>query len=86
MKSYHLYKRVITPSEANEILETRNSGNRKLKPAKVAQYASAMEGGRWKFTPVPLIFEEHTEEVAGRAKPSQGCRRCKSGAALHGLR
>lgn len=85
MKSYHLYKRVITPSEAIEILETRNNGNRKIKRAKVAQYASAMEGGRWKFTPVPLIFEEHTGRlldgqnrlkavvVANQAQPFMVC-------------
>lgn len=60
MKSYHFYKRVITPSEAAEILEQRNKGNRKIKASKVAQYANAMATGRWKFTPVPLIFEEHT--------------------------
>jgi len=60
MKSYHYYPRTIDPAEAREILAERNKGNRPIKRAKVAQYTNAMNHGRWKFTPVPLIFEEHT--------------------------
>lgn len=60
MKSYHYYTRTFTPEEAREILATKNQGNRKLKKAKIAQYTAAMNAGRWKFTPVPLIFEEHS--------------------------
>lgn len=60
MKNYHFYARTFTPEEAQEILAERNKGNRSLKKAKIAQYTSAMLAGRWKFTPVPLIFEEHT--------------------------
>ena len=60
MKTYHFYTRTFSPDEAREILTTRNKGNRKIKKAKIAQYKTAMLSGRWKFTPVPLIFEEHT--------------------------
>ena len=60
MKNYHFYTRTFSPDEARDILATRNNGNRKLKTAKIAQYKKSMLSGRWKFTPVPLIFEEHT--------------------------
>ena len=30
MKTYHFYTRTVTPQEAQEILDTRNQGNRKL--------------------------------------------------------
>ncbi len=60
MKSYHYYSRTITPEEAMLTLTERNKGNRPFKRAKIAQYTNAMNCGRWKFTPIPLIFEEHT--------------------------
>jgi hypothetical protein len=60
MKSYRLYTRTFSPDEAREILATKNQGNRKLKKAKIAQYTAAMQAGRWRFTPVPIIFEEHS--------------------------
>ena len=63
MKNYHFYERTFSPEEAREILATRNNGNRKFKKAKIAQYKAAMLLGRWKHTPVPLIFEEHTKRL-----------------------
>ena len=60
MKNYHFYTRTFSPDEASDILATRNNGNRKLKKAKISQYKEAMLLGRWRFTPVPLLFEEHT--------------------------
>lgn len=60
MKNYHFYARTFSPDEAREILATKNQGNRNLKKGKVAQYTAAMQAGRWRFTPVPIIFEEHT--------------------------
>jgi len=60
MKNYHFYARTITPDEAKDILAKHNHGNRKFKTAKIVQYANAMKNGRWRFIPVPLIFEEHS--------------------------
>ena len=55
--------RTITPEVAGVMLREHNKGNRNLARAKVEQYASAMEEGRWKLTPVPLILEEHTGNI-----------------------
>lgn len=51
---------IITPSDAQEILARCNNGNRNPVKAKIEQYQKAMRADRWKLTPVPLIFEEHT--------------------------
>lgn len=55
--------RTITPEVAGVMLRERNKNNRNLAKAKVDQYAAAMEEGRWRLTPVPLILEEHTGNI-----------------------
>ena len=49
---------LITPEIAREYLK-RNVKNRRLKPGRVADYASDMKNGRWQITPQGISFHEN---------------------------
>lgn len=48
--------KTFTPKEADEILATKNTGNRKIRPARKAYFAREMKAGNWKLTGEPIIF------------------------------
>lgn len=60
----------IGPVQAQQILDTSNHGNRRLRPAAVEKYAMTMKRGDWKLTPEPLVISNTGRLLNGQHRLS----------------
>ncbi len=63
-----MYNKVmtITPQEAREWLDTKNSKNRPVSENAVAKYTQEMKEGRWKLNGQPIIFNKSGQLANGQ--------------------
>ncbi|PID55365.1 MAG: hypothetical protein CSA58_02595 [Micrococcales bacterium] len=55
----------VAPEQAAKWLES-NTSNRKVRPARVREYATAMEQDRWTYTADPIRFDEDGKLIDGQ--------------------
>jgi len=63
---YTKHNYTVTPQEAREWLDTKNSRNRPVSENAVAKYAQEMKDGRWKDNGQPILFGESKQLLNGQ--------------------